>query len=1485
MPTAKRLRSGAASKAKDAPAASTARPTVADLEGENDFSKLANKHWLKPTKSAAKVKVKNDVVNKDIWAVLEKDSFPYKSLVALEGLQTLESYLWPGYSEDSSNKHVLLLALLTNVKARERLATWSLFEPRPIDFSSLFRRILSLCLDRTLSLVLRTHLISFIIHAFSSLDLASVRKECAPLVSIAIWHNLSTDTKRDSLVNHTVQTKKAWKASGKRYDSSDDATKARLRFERSWLYTLTLDFLNLVQQGNAGPEVHPYCQRYLEFMSDLLSQLPTRRYVNTLFKDLHVLPALKLSPLYNNDSQGLIRDQYTLFSHYMHFPVDDQTGAQFNLTETYDRHCAELAKLQRAALRHFKDKLTVLALSNYGAIDKRGDLAGLLEPLTDDELIQLARVLQLRTEFPESVGIATDRDFLMEVLLSTFEKRATFQESARQLSILPTEDDLYSANVLRADDYDGSQPLALPKLKLQYLSVGDFLWRALVLYRCEAFYGIRKDIDSAVKRVRPESRRSGETTFAGSSRMALPIQKPSIIEVVPPLVGDDVPSAVRAEISLDVRRLPDHARRDWDSLRPDDIVFLVAVDASTQKSTSNGASKTASETQKLGLVSVRAAIVVQVVDDKGKHIRDPSAYYNGQSRSHTRRIQLKLDAATFVQDQERAAKGKPDVYERINLVVRRSGRENNFKPVLDSIRSLVLSEVPLASWLHENFLGYGDPAGATYKHLANKIARLDFRDTFLDWHHLIEGLPGKAIEPSEDMSGSFGPPYVLESVDTPVKVSTPKPSRKRRRDVEPPALTAEVDNYKVSTYKPPNTGPYPINAPRLNAVRFTPAQIDAIMSGSQPGLTVVVGPPGTGKTDVATQIINNIYHNFPEQRTLLIAHSNQALNQLFAKIVALDIDERHLLRLGHGEEELSTEANFSKHGRVESFLEIRDRYLQEVNRLAASIGAPGAHGNSAETAGYFNSVYIQPAWTKFIDAAQAPDLTPDAIINAFPFSTYFANAPQPLFPVDGDRETILDIANGCYHHISKMFSELEDVLPFEILRRDRDKANYLLTNEARIIAMTSTHAAMRRSEIASLGFHYDNVIMEEAAQITEVENFIPLAMQKPKNGQMALQRVVLCGDHYQNSPVIQSLAFRHYANLEQSLFSRFVRLGIPVITLDQQGRARPSIAALYQWRYPNLGNLPHVENADEFKAANAGFKYEYQFINVPDYKGKGETEPTPHFIQNLGEAEYAVAIYQYMRLLGYPAAKISILTTYAGQRALIRDVLNHRCAKNPIFGLPKIVTTVDKYQGEQNDYIILSMTRTSRVGYLRDVRRLTVALSRARLGLYILGRREVFEACYELRPAFELLLRRPDKLTLVTGEMFPNTQRPQAPLDEAVAAGSADSAAAAAAVVPSAAEAVMEGVEHLGQYVFEMTNAKVKQLRAERGLPEDAGPAAVVGADDGQPVPLSTIGEGAEDDNEDEAEEVGAEDEGEEGGEDEDEDEERDPEPDVKETV
>merc|ERR1712071_693692 len=155
------------------------------------------------------------------------------------------------------------------------------------------------------------------------------------------------------------------------------------------------------------------------------------------------------------------------------------------------------------------------------------------------------------------------------------------------------------------------------------------------------------------------------------------------------------------------------------------------------------------------------------------------------------------------------------------------------------------------------------------------------------------------------------------------------------------------------------------------------------------------------------------------------------------------------------------------------------------------------------------------------------------------------------------------------------------------------------------------------------------------------------------------------------------------------------------------------------------------------------------------YQGTGESEPNPYFFQNLAEAEYVVAVFMYMRLLGYPAEKISILTTYNGQNHLIRDVINTRCAKNPLIGRPSKIDTVDKYQGQQNDYILLSLVRTKAVGHLRDIRRLVVAVSRARLGLYVFGRQSLFCNCHELRRTMDQFAARPSKLQLVKGEHFP----------------------------------------------------------------------------------------------------------------------------------
>ena len=515
---------------------------------------------------------------------------------------------------------------------------------------------------------------------------------------------------------------------------------------------------------------------------------------------------------------------------------------------------------------------------------------------------------------------------------------------------------------------------------------------------------------------------------------------------------------------------------------------------------------------------------------------------------------------------------------------------------------------------------------------------------------------------------------------------------------------------------------------------------------SHQGLTCIVGPPGTGKTDVAVQIITNLYHNFPTQKIVIIAHSNAALNDIFEKIRNKDIDPRHMLRLGAGEKDLAGLADYSKQGRVDYCLQRRLVLLQQVQLLATSIGVQGDIGSSCELAEYFYNQHIKPLIQWFESECSAD-------FEKFPFAKFYGSVPADS-----------EVVSQCFMHVSNLFSELSEYRAFELLRSPKHRGDYLVTKQARIVAMTCTHAAMTRRNLVDLGFKYDSLLMEEAAQVLEVETFIPMLLQNTDSVDgCRLKRVVLLGDHHQLPPVVQHMAFKKYSHLDQSLFTRFIRLGVPTVMLDQQGRARAEIAALYAWRYQaigkTLGNLPLVSVEKSFLHANVGFRHTFQMVNVEAFQNKGEFCPQPFFYQNQGEAEYVVAVYQYMRLLGYPAEKISILTTYNGQKNLIRDVLAQRCHA-PIFGKPGRVATVDKYQGQQNDYVLLSLVRTESVGHLRDVRRLVVAMSRARLGLYVFGRQALFENCFELAPMLNQLYVSPQsKLELVPSEQWPHTSR------------------------------------------------------------------------------------------------------------------------------
>ena len=778
-----------------------------------------------------------------------------------------------------------------------------------------------------------------------------------------------------------------------------------------------------------------------------------------------------------------------------------------------------------------------------------------------------------------------------------------------------------------------------------------------------------------------------------------------VTKVTKPNVGEAVPAQVLAEVEVSLRDLRPDARREWDEVRKHDVLYLLTIRSPVSEGERFVLDPKKDFCDQVGLVYARGCEVDERLDERGKEIPE---WERRTAKGTERKFRLLMDAQQYQMDTAKMVReGAEDVYETFNLLVRRKSKENNFKAVLTCIRDVLNKKVTMPDWLHDVFLGYGDANGAHWKNVPERVDTLDFKDTFLSADHLKSSFPdGKVVIPK-----GAEPPYQLTfSEDAKGK-----------------------ETVTAKTYTMPNMGPYPRNIPKKNPIPFTPTQTEAIRSGLNHGLTMVVGPPGTGKTDVAVQIVSNLYHSFPEQRTLIITHANSALNDIFEKIMVRDVDERYLLRLGHGAKDLATESEFTVRGRVDYMLARRLARLEEVQKMGEVLGMNADVGYTCETAAHFKLYHVDSRWETYQQQLRNPkEAASDKIEELFPFTHFFRDAPQPLF--SGKREADLEVAAGCYRYVLGIFTELEECRPFELLRTARDRGLYLMAKQARVIAMTCTHAALKRHEFLAYGLKYDNLVMEESAQVLEIETFIPMQLQESEDGRCRLKRVVLIGDHNQLPPVVQNLALQKYSHLEQSLFTRMVRLGNPVVQLDMQGRARSELADLYRWRYDNLQDLSPMPPMVKLSPVNAGMAHDYQLVDVPDFQGQGEFTPTPHFFQNLGEAEYVVALFMYLRLCGHPANKISILSTYNGQKHLIRDVLRKRCAWTPIFGEPARVTTVDRFQGQQNEIILLSLVRTKSVGHLRDVRRLVVALSRARLGLYIFCRCDVFNNCFELRP-------------------------------------------------------------------------------------------------------------------------------------------------------
>ena len=497
-----------------------------------------------------------------------------------------------------------------------------------------------------------------------------------------------------------------------------------------------------------------------------------------------------------------------------------------------------------------------------------------------------------------------------------------------------------------------------------------------------------------------------------------------------------------------------------------------------------------------------------------------------------------------------------------------------------------------------------------------------------------------------------------------------------------------------------------INNPKI---KYKEKQLQAIKLGIQEGLSIIKGPPGTGKTDIAVEIINYLYKNKKKEKILIITHSNNVLNDLCQKIIESDIvDPKHLLRLGKGSKniiikkennekiEVENELNLSLDGKIAYMLNQRKIFLDKFLKCMIE-----------------NKITVYKEYTC------------QSAISLLEF--YFIKN-------EINENLKREIEKSMNLSLKEIIMELKNYLVYELIRDQAERRNFIITKQSKIIALTCTYCAINRQKLIDLNFNYDTIIMEESGQILEIESFIPMTLQKNMSN---LKRVVLLGDENQLPPIVKSQAIRTQCLYHLSLFSRLLKSGYNnCVILNEQGRSRSEIVDLYRYKYDNLIDMKEI--IKKFNKNNFAFKYNIQFINVEEFNSKGEEINSNNSYYNLAEAEYCIGIFMYMCLVGYNPSQISILTTYNGQKELIKEIYNKKCGWNKLFSNIGKISTVDKYQGQQNDCIILSLVRTKKIGYLRDIRRFIVSLSRARQGLYILGKWDLFYNCLELNKTMNI---------------------------------------------------------------------------------------------------------------------------------------------------
>lgn len=304
----------------------------------------------------------------------------------------------------------------------------------------------------------------------------------------------------------------------------------------------------------------------------------------------------------------------------------------------------------------------------------------------------------------------------------------------------------------------------------------------------------------------------------------------------------------------------------------------------------------------------------------------------------------------------------------------------------------------------------------------------------------------------------------------------------------------------------------------------------------------------------------------------------------------------------------------------------------------------------------------------------------------------------------------------------------------------RNIKSIITLQRANIVACTLSGTAT--AIIKNAGLTFDTVIIDEAAQSTELTSLIPL-----KHG---CTRCIIVGDPKQLPPTVFSQRAIHYG-YRRSLFERIFQNHqtnsaagtAAVFLLDTQYRMHPHISQFPQREFYN-GKLKNCSDMETLRLRNwhtvsgtsgtSTLFGTFQFWNVAN--GEHQRSKFTKSLYNLAEVDAVYGLYclfvNDFHMKHEPsgrkhlAGRIGIISPYREQVNQLKAHFTKMFGKGILTEVE--FSTVDKFQGQEKDIIIISCVRAvkltkpdGKIGFFSDTRRMNVALTRAMSSLWILG--------------------------------------------------------------------------------------------------------------------------------------------------------------------